>query len=381
MSLNDKRLKARILNKAGDVDEKLWDRFAGTTHPFTRHGFITALEDSGSATAQSGWQPCHILLCDGEDNPCGLMPAYLKGHSYGEYVFDHSWANAYEQAGGRYYPKLQASIPFTPATGPRLLAESDAHRHALLNAAQNLIEQNQFSGLHITFAQEEEAALMADHGLLIREGEQFHWRNRGYSSFDDFLNALSSRKRKAIKKERREALSANLNIEILVGREICEHHWDAFFQFYIDTGNRKWGTPYLNRRFFSLMGERMGDAVVLMMAYRAGQPIAGALNLQGADALYGRYWGAIEHHPFLHFELCYYQAIDYAIEHGLKRVEAGAQGAHKIARGYEPVLTRSAHWLRDPGFHDAVERYLRMERREVESEVDYLSNFTPFKKG
>ncbi|MFZ5608443.1 MAG: GNAT family N-acetyltransferase [Pseudomonadota bacterium] len=372
--------QARVLARAADLDGALWDGLAGTANPFLRHGFFTALEDAGCATAQTGWQPFHILLENAAGSPLGLMPAYLKSHSYGEYVFDHGWADAYERAGGRYYPKLQACVPFTPVPGPRLLAHDDAARQGLIEAAQNICKDLGLSGLHITFATPQEAAFTQKIGLHTRLGIQFHWRNRGYRDFSDFLAALASRKRKAIRRERAMALADGLSVEILMGREIREAHWDAFFAFYRDTGGRKWGVPYLNRAFFSLLGERLGDGVVLMLALRDGQPIAGALNLRGRDALHGRYWGAKEARPFLHFELCYYQAIDFAIAHGLRRVEAGAQGPHKIPRGYEPVATCSAHWLRDPMLHNAVADFLEAERQAVKADIAALAAATPFKK-
>jgi len=372
-------LRARILNAAADLDVSVWNSLAGTDHPFTRYEFFHALEASGSATAQTGWQPCHILLEAG-DTPIGLLPAYLKSHSYGEYVFDHNWAHAYERAGGRYYPKLQMSVPFTPATGPRFLCQTEEQAGQLIQAAQNICLNNGFSSLHCTFLNERDKAIAEGAGLAIRKDEQFHWNNDGYHHFEDFLTTLTSRKRKAIRKEREAALAGGLEIEVLSGPNITEAHWDAFFDFYQDTGARKWGTPYLTRSFFSQISETMSEQIVLFLAIRQGKPIAGALNFQGKTALYGRYWGAIEHHPFLHFELCYYQAIDHAIAQGLSRVEAGAQGAHKIARGYVPVATYSAHWMADEGFHQAVEDFVSVERDEVEFQIKHLSRHAPFKK-
>ncbi len=371
---------ARVLDGAAALDADQWNRLAGAGNPFLMHGFISALEDSGSATAKTGWRPFHIALYDAQDRLIGLMPAYLKGHSYGEYVFDHGWAAAYERAGGRYYPKLQSCVPFSPVTGPRLLAATPAAAAGLVQAAKALVTQHHLSSLHVTFAPESELPVYQAQDMLIRTDQQFHWRNQDYRDFDDFLDSFSSRKRKAVRKERRAALDSGLEIVHLSGADLTESAWDSFYAFYMDTADRKWGRPYLNRQFFSLLGERMADHVVLMLAMRAGRAIAGALNLRGADALYGRYWGAVEHHPFLHFELCYYQAIDYAIAHGLGRVEAGAQGEHKLARGYVPIKTYSAHWLRDPGFQDAVARFLDAERREVDAVINYLGNAVPFKK-
>ncbi|MGD8326744.1 MAG: GNAT family N-acetyltransferase [Sphingomonadales bacterium] len=372
--------QARILDSADALGKEQWNALAGTDHPFTRYEFIHALENSGSATAETGWQPCHIIIEDHHQNPKALMPAYLKSHSYGEYVFDHNWAHAYEQAGGRYYPKLQISIPFTPATGPRFLTKDEEAAPLLIEAAKTLCLNNGFSSLHCTFLNEKDCRIAKNAGLAIRHDEQFHWTNDGYQNFDDFLDALASRKRKAIRKERKTALENDITVQILNGQDITEAHWDAFFTFYQDTGARKWGTPYLTRSFFSQIGQNMGEQIVLILAYREGRPIAGALNFKGKTTLYGRYWGAIEHHPFLHFELCYYQAIDYAIRHGLSRVEAGAQGAHKVARGYAPVATRSAHWMANESFHDAVREFVSAERDEVDFQIKHLTRHTPFKK-
>ncbi|WP_417516201.1 GNAT family N-acetyltransferase [Minwuia sp.] len=362
-----------------------WDACAGPANPFICHAFLSALEEAGCASAEEGWAPQHLLLESPDGRLIGCAPMYLKSHSQGEYVFDHGWANALERAGGRYYPKLQMSVPFTPATGPRLLVRQgedvELVRRMLLQGAEQAATQMRVSSLHITFPTEEEATLGRDAGWLFRTGEQFHWVNNGYETFDDFLADLSSRKRKAIRKERAGALESGLEVEEITGADLTEDHWDAFYQFYIDTGSRKWGQPYLNRTFFSLLGERVGDRTVLMMAKRDGRYIAGALNMAGTETLFGRYWGCIEDHRFLHFELCYYRAIDWAIRHGLKRVEAGAQGPHKLARGYLPVTTHSIHWIADPGFRKAVADYLEHERREVQREIDYLSDFSPFRKG
>ncbi|RME65566.1 MAG: N-acetyltransferase [Alphaproteobacteria bacterium] len=373
-------VQVRVLESARSLDGGRWDTLAGTANPFLSHAFMTALEDSGAAAAAVGWRPFHLLAEDETGQALALMPAYLKSHSYGEYVFDHGWAAAYERAGGRYYPKLQSCVPFTPVTGPRLLAASPAAATALVVAAKTLVERHGLSGLHVTFPEQAELPIYRAQGLLIRTDQQFHWRNAGYRDFADFLDALSSRKRKTLRRERQAVQQAGIAIAVLTGGDLTEAAWDSFFAFYMDTASRKWGRPYLNRRFFSLLGERLGKRVVLMLAMRGGRAIAGALNLLGDDTLYGRYWGALEYHPFLHFELCYYQAIDYALAHGLSRVEAGAQGEHKLARGYQPVKTYSAHWLRDPRFQAAVARFLEAERREVDAAIDYLGTTMPFKK-
>jgi predicted N-acyltransferase len=353
-------------------------------NPFVSHDFLMALEESGSATARTGWLGRHLVV-EGEDGrPAGLVPCYQKSHSMGEYVFDQGWADAYERAGGAYYPKLQVSVPFTPATGPRLLVRDGAapQTRALLAAGLvALARQIGSSSVHATFLDEVDAETLDDNDFLARTDQQFHFINEGYLDFEDFLGALASRKRKAIRRERREALEGGINVEHLTGKAITEDDWDAFFGFYMDTGSRKWGRPYLNRLFFSLLGERMADRVLLIMAKRDGKPIAGALNLIGSDALYGRYWGANEDVPFLHFELCYHQAVDWAIAHGLPRVEAGAQGDHKLARGYRPIVTRSAHWIADRGLRRAVADYLARERAAVAADHEFLDEHTPFKAG
>lgn len=377
--------QAAIHTRLRDIDPGAWDRCAGDDNPFICHAFLRALEESGSATAETGWLGQHILLTDDAGAPLAAMPLYLKSHSLGEYVFDHGWADAYGRAGGRYYPKLQCSVPFTPATGPRLLVPAGGDRtelrRALASAAITLAERHQVSSLHITFAEQEEATAMSQLGLAIRTDQQFHWQNQGYGTFADFLDALTSRKRKTIRRERRDALAAGIEIETLTGNDITEDHWDHFFQFYMDTGGRKWGRPYLTRAFFSMIGESLAGRIVLIMAKRGGRYIAGALNLLGRDIIYGRHWGCAEHHPFLHFELCYYRAIDYAIEHGLARVEAGAQGEHKLARGYVPAKTYSAHWIADPGFRHAIDDYLEMEKRDVDRAMEILGTYAPFKSG
>ncbi|CAA0098185.1 Uncharacterised protein [Starkeya nomas] len=352
-------------------------------NPFVSHAFLSALEESGSASASTGWLPQHLVLEDPSGAVIGVCPAYLKSHSQGEYVFDHGWAEAFERAGGRYYPKLQVSVPFTPATGPRLLvapgADEETVRAALAGGLVTLARMRKVSSVHATFLTEPDAQALADEGFLPRTDQQFHWHNRGYGDFEEFLGDLASRKRKQIRRERREAVENGITIHPLTGADITEEAWDAFFDFYMETGSRKWGRPYLNRQFYSLIGERMADRVLLVMAKRAGRWIAGAINFIGSDTLYGRHWGAVEHHPFLHFEVCYHQAIDFAIARGLATVEAGAQGEHKLARGYMPVTTRSAHYIADPQFRAAVANYLERERRYVAEAGEELSELGPFR--
>lgn len=388
-------MSERTLETVGslhDVGEESWNRLAGTSktagqpyNPFLSFAFLSAVEDSGSATDETGWIGSHIIVRSEDGKLDAAMPAYLKMHSQGEYVFDHAWADAFERAGGNYYPKLQSSIPFTPASAPKLLVRGggneDVLRSLLARGTQAVVEKLQLSSAHVTFVSEEEASVLEAYGFLRRNDQQFHWYNDGYETFAQFEEALASRKRKQIRKERREALTNGISIEWITGSDLKEQHWDAFFTFYQDTGARKWGQPYLTRGFFSLIGERMADDVVLIMAKRDGNYIAGALNFKGSEALYGRNWGCTEHHPFLHFEVCYYQAIDYAIEHGLSRVEAGAQGSHKLARGYVPAITTSMHYIPHEGFRNAVEDYLSSERQQVVFEADYLEQRTPFRKG
>jgi uncharacterized protein len=381
-------VRVNLLPSIAEIDAAAWDACANpsnaTFNPFVAHAFLKALEDAGCVGPATGWLPRHVALFDESDTLAGLAPAYLKSHSQGEYVFDHSWAEAYEQAGGRYYPKLQVSVPFTPVPGPRLLvkpgAQACSDEELLAAAAIEVARQGGLSSVHVTFLSQEVATRLAGLGFLVRSGQQFHWHNREYGSFDDFLATLASRKRKAVKKERETALSEGISIERITGKDITEAHWDAMFAFYMDTGNRKWGRPYLNRNFFSLLGAAMPERCLLVMAKREGRYIAGALNLIGGDCLYGRYWGAIEHHPALHFEVCYYQAIAFAIEEGLARVEAGAQGEHKLARGYLPVETYSAHWIRDPNFKRAVERFLRSEQAAVRQYNSDLTELGPYRK-
>lgn len=374
---------ARVLGAISEIPAATWDDLANPAsrpfNPFVAHAFLKALETSRSATARAGWQPAHIVL---EENGAaiGLAPAYVKSHSQGEYVFDHGWADAFQRAGGRYYPKLQVTVPFTPATGPRLLARDDAHRRALLEAAGEIARTNGLSSVHVTFQLEAEWHLAGGAGWLQRMDRQFHWTNEGYGSFDDFLARFSSDKRKNLRKERRRALEDGIEIDWVTGRDLTEDHWDAFFAFYMDTGSRKWGSPYLTRAFFSLIGETMAEHTLLIMARRAGRTIAGALNFIGGDTLFGRNWGALEHHPFLHFECCYYQAIDFAIARGLKRVEAGAQGEHKLLRGYAPAPTYSSHYIAHPGLRRAVSDYLEREREAVAEDIEVLAEHTPFRK-
>ncbi len=373
-------LVARMADGVTGFAAAEWDACAGADNPFVSHAFLSALEDSGSATARRGWQPVPIAIDGADGKPAAVLPAYVKAHSQGEYVFDHAWADAWRRAGGNYYPKLQIAVPFSPVPGPRLLTRDPALAPGLIAAAEAVVRQHDLSSAHATFVSPEQVPLFEAAGWLIREDRQFHWVNDGYATFDDFLDALASRKRKAIRKERTAAVEG-LEIVHLTGDMLTEADWDAFWIFYQDTGARKWGQPYLTRRFFSLLGERMADRVLLMLAKRNGRPIAGALNLIGADTLYGRYWGASEDVPFLHFELCYYQAIDAAIARGLTHVEAGAQGSHKLARGYGPVPTWSAHFLPDPGFRRAVADYLMAERRAVEEDIAVLTEMAPFKRG
>lgn len=377
----------KITDNLLSVDPALWDACANPAgepyNPFISHAFLSALEESGSATRRTGWLPHHLLLEDSEGNLAGCMPLYLKSHSRGEYVFDHGWANAYENAGGSYYPKLQCSVPFTPATGRRLLAPVGPGREAaedmLAGGAVELCKRLGVSSLHLTFLPERQWTRLGQIGFLQRTDQQFHWHNRGYDSFADFLGELSSRKRKMIRKEREKALETGIEIDWVTGSDLTEDHWDAFYAFYMDTGARKWGSPYLTREFFSLIGERMADDTLLVMARRDGRYIAGALNFIGSDALYGRNWGAVEHHPFLHFECCYYQAIDFAIERGLARVEAGAQGEHKLARGYLPSRTHSAHWIANASFREVVADYLSRERQHVDHDMAVLGEYAPFR--
>ncbi len=379
-STTDRPIAARIVGDARAIATADWNACAGPGNPFLQHDFFTALEESGSATPATGWQPVHLVVDDDAGRPAAIMPNYLKSHSQGEYVFDHSWADAWARAGGRYYPKLQSCVPFTPATGARLLLREPSLDAALLGAAEALTVRNKLSSAHATFIAPDQVAAFEAADWLIRIDQQFHWVNAGYATFADFLADLSSRKRKAIRKERDGALEGGIEVDLLTGAAITEAHWDAFWEFYQDTGSRKWGRPYLTRKFFSLLGERMADRVLLAVARRGSRIIAGALNLIGDDCLYGRYWGCSEDVPFLHFELCYYQAIDWAIANGRARVEAGAQGSHKLARGYRPTPTYSAHFIPDPGFRRAVAQFLNAEREAVVDGIEALDEEGPFRK-
>lgn len=385
--MDQSTFQIRIANNLADVPKDAWDAVANPPgeqyDPFLSWNFLEAMESSASVAPHTGWTPLHILI----DGPGGelraAMPLYAKTNSQGEFVFDHSWADAFERAGGQYYPKLLTAVPFTPVTGRRRLVPQgpDAARlnSMLIMGAVQLAQQNEFSSLHLNFITADESKSLDAEGLLIRTDQQFHWVNDGYGSFDEFLAALSSAKRKNLRKERAKA-QQDLDFVHLSGAEITEAHWDAFYEFYIDTGSRKWGSPYLTREAFSLLGERMSDDILLVFAMDGETPIAGALNLIGSDTLYGRYWGCNDPRAMLHFEVCYYQAIDYAIANGLKTVEAGAQGGHKLARGYVPVTTHSAHWIAHPGLHDAIGDYLDQERKAVARDSDYLRERTPFRK-
>ncbi|WBU61579.1 GNAT family N-acetyltransferase [Paracoccus albus] len=373
-------LSVSVHQAIAEIPANDWDATGAATNPFTTHRFLAALEASGSVGEGTGWIPAHLAARSG-DKVMGVAPAYIKLHSQGEYIFDHAWADAFERAGGQYYPKLQCAVPFTPVTGPRLIADNPAVQRGLLNAMAQLCVQNGLSGAHVTFCSAEEADLGAEAGFLPRSTQQFHWVNDGYASYAEFLDRLSSRKRKNLRKERERAQDFGGKIIQLRGSEIQPHHWDAFWIFYQHTGARKWGRPYLTRAFFERLHETMRDDCLLVLAERDGEPIAGALNLIGPDAIYGRYWGAIEEHPFLHFELCYHQAIDFAIAEGLERVEAGAQGEHKLARGYLPTETHSLHWVAEPGFRGALEEYLDRERSAVGEEIEFLRDWGPFRRG
>ena len=384
------QIEIEVLGSLAQVSAADWDACAcpeaaaggRPADPFTTHRFLSALETSRSVGTGTGWAPRHLVARAG-GAVIAVAPLYAKGHSQGEYIFDHNWAHAYERAGGRYYPKLQMAVPFTPATGRRLLVRpgwEEVGRAALVQGAIRLAEGNGLSSLHVTFCTEAEARAGAALGLMRRASQQFHWVNAGYADFDAFLAALSSRKRKTIRRERAAAQAFGGEIVALTGDAILPGHWDAFWEFYQDTGSRKWGMPYLTRAFFDRAHETLRDDMLLVLALRGGRPVAGALNFIGRETLFGRYWGCTEHHPFLHFELCYYQAIDHALREGLARVEAGAQGEHKLARGYLPVTTHSLHWVADPGFAEAIARYLDAERAAVDEEIEVLTGYGPFRK-
>jgi len=386
-------LSIRIERSFTAISPESWSRLSGTSpkgtalayNPFVSHAFLSSLEESGSATAQSGWMGHHLLLETDKGELVGALPGYLKNHSQGEYVFDHGWADAFERAGGRYYPKLQCSIPFTPATGPRLLVTEGLQRlpiqHAIAESLKEVVRQLGVSSAHITFVPEDEIGIFEGEDYLHRTDQQFHFINEGYANHEEFLETLASRKRKALRKERRTALDHGISIDWLTGGDLTERIWDQFFEFYMDTGGRKWGRPYLTRKFYSLIGERMPDDILLVMAKRDGRYIAGAINFIGGDTLYGRHWGCVEDHPFLHFEVCYHQAIDFALAKGLKRVEAGAQGEHKLARGYLPVTTHSAHYVAHSGLRRAISDYLERERDDIEHMNEILTEHSPFRKG
>jgi predicted N-acyltransferase len=387
--MSDTEVEISVLGRISDIDAVDWDACANPDggerpiDPFTTHRFLSALENSGSVGAGTGWQPQYLAARTG-GQLIAVAPLYAKNHSQGEYVFDHNWAHAYEQAGGQYYPKLQMAVPHTPATGRRFLTRDGweaTGTAALTQAAIQLAANNKLSSLHITFCTEDEVAAGKEMGLLHRTGQQFHWNNADYPNFNAFLASLSARKRKNIRRERAQAQAFGGDIKMLTGDDITPEHWDAFWVFYNDTGARKWGTPYLTRAFFDEAHETLRDDMALCLAFIDDQPVAGALNFIGRDVLYGRYWGCTQIHPCLHFELCYYQAIDFAIQNKLGTVEAGAQGSHKLARGYLPVTTHSLHWMADEGFQEAVSNYLDAERAAVDEEIEVLTSYGPFKRG
>ena len=390
-------LTLRVVNAIGEVPAEAWDACANPQlpggsgaasqldyNPFISHDFLSSLELSGSVRNRAGWQPMHLVAEDGS-TIVGVVPCYAKSHSQGEYVFDHGWAEAYERAGGDYYPKLQVAVPFTPAQGRRLLVRpgenADAVRNALADSLADICKRSNASSVHVTFLTEEEWRMLGSRNYLQRTHRQFHWKNEGYESFDAFLAALSSRKRKTIRREREGALSNGITVDWLTGKDLTEKVWDTFFEFYMDTGSRKWGRPYLTRSFYSIVGEKMRDKILLVMAKRNGRYIAGAINFIGSDALFGRHWGCIEHHPFLHFEVCYYQAMQFAIERKLSRVEAGAGGSHKVTRGYMPTTTYSAHYIADPRLRRAIDDFLSHERVHVQAEIEEYAEAAPFRKG
>ncbi len=378
-------ISVRVAESIAGIGEAGWDACAGADDPFLSYAFLSALEEAGCVSAESGWLPHHLAVEAPDGTLIAVAPLYVKGHSQGEYIFDWGWADAYERAGGRYYPKLQCAVPFTPVPGRRLLAkpgpDASAGEAALAAGMEELADRHGLSSVHATFLPEDQAENLAERGWLVRHGLQYHWRNRDYGDFEDFLATMMSRKRKSIAKERRRVAEAGIDTPILCGADIKPHHWDAFYRFYVDTYDRKWGYPYLNRDFLELLTERLVECVVLVLAELDGRLIAGALNLRGTDALYGRNWGAEGDYRFLHFEACYYRAIDFAIEHGLQRVEAGTQGPHKVQRGYEPVRTFSAHLIRDPGLREPVADFIRRESRQVTHELEAMAEMTPYRRG
>jgi len=379
----DGMITVKVHTSIAEIPAAAWDACAGEENPSVSHAFLNALEESGSTTTRTGWTPQHLTLAGPGSSTIGVVPLYAKTHSYGEYIFDYGWADAFERAGGRYYPKLLSASPFTPVPGPRLMAHAGAPpetRAHLIAAMIELAKRRRISSLHVNFPESTDLEALTEAGFLQRLGQQFHWTNDGFRDFDDFLAALNSRKRKAVKKERREALAPGLKIDVLTGADLKPCHWDAFYEFYLATSDRKWGSAYLNRRFFALIGERMPEKIVLIMARHGANYVAGAFNLLGTKTIYGRNWGSYGDYKFLHFECCYYQAIEFAIAHGLKRVEAGAQGPHKIQRGYLPVPTYSAHWIPDSGFRRAVAQFLAREREMVTKKIEHLAdNYSPFR--
>jgi uncharacterized protein len=383
MNDTDGMITVKVHASIAEIPAAAWDACAGEENPSVSHAFLNALEESGSTTTRTGWTPQHLTLAGPGSSTIGVVPLYAKTHSYGEYIFDYGWADAFERAGGRYYPKLLSASPFTPVPGPRLMAHAGAPpetRAHLIAAMIELAKRRRISSLHVNFPESTDLEALTEAGFLQRLGQQFHWTNDGFRDFDDFLAALNSRKRKAVKKERREALAPGLKIDVLTGADLKPCHWDAFYEFYLATSDRKWGSAYLNRRFFALIGERMPEKIVLIMARHGANYVAGAFNLLGTKTIYGRNWGSYGDYKFLHFECCYYQAIEFAIAHGLKRVEAGAQGPHKLQRGYLPVPTYSAHWIPDSGFRRAVAQFLAREREMVTKKIEHLAdNYSPFR--
>jgi predicted N-acyltransferase len=383
MNDTDGMITVKVHASIAEIPAAAWDACAGEENPSVSHAFLNALEESGSTTTRTGWTPQHLTLAGPGSSTIGVVPLYAKTHSYGEYIFDYGWADAFERAGGRYYPKLLSASPFTPVPGPRLMAHAGAPpetRAHLIAAMIELAKRRRISSLHVNFPESTDLEALTEAGFLQRLGQQFHWTNDGFRDFDDFLAALNSRKRKAVKKERREALAPGLKIDVLTGADLKPCHWDAFYEFYLATSDRKWGSAYLNRRFFALIGERMPEKIVLIMARHGADYVAGAFNLLGTETIYGRNWGSYGDYKFLHFECCYYQAIEFALVHGLKRVEAGAQGPHKLQRGYLPVPTYSAHWIPDSGFRRAVAQFLAREREMVTKKIEHLAdNYSPFR--
>src|SRR5215469_5900790 len=383
MDKTREQISLTVHKAIAEIGEADWDACAGPVNPTVGYTFLQAMEESGSASRRTGWAPQHLSLADDSGRIVGVVPLYLKSHSQGEYVFDYGWADAYERAGGRYYPKALAAVPFTPVPGPRLLVRPDAPadtRSLLIAGLAEFTRQRNISSLHINFPDDTDAEALFEAGFLKRMGQQFHWANDGYKTFDDYLAALNSRKRKAVKKERREALEPGLDIDVLTGADLQPRHWDAFYRFYLATSDRKWGSAYLTRKFFALINERMADKIVLVMARKGKDYVAGAFNILGQETIYGRNWGSYGDYKMLHFECCYYRAIEFAIDHGLKRVEAGAQGPHKLQRGYLPVPTYSAHYIPDPNFRRAVAQFLARERDMVEQKIEGLAeHYSPFR--